>query len=177
MEAVKTTQSSWNEGRTLITSIRAEYADGSTLESFCSIDEENAVRRWNVRTYVDGPLVVSEERNHLGEFLRRREITLREREGMRDYLSENATESGGVYRWTAVDRVVPIDCLTIASLEISEAHREARELEIRASLDAYRRARARMTDEERAEERAEMSAAFGEGETVVDVITGERFEL
>jgi hypothetical protein len=32
-----------------------------------------------------------------------------------------------------------------------------------------------MTDEQRAEEAFEMRAAFGPGETVVDIVTGERF--
>lgn len=43
------------------------------------------------------------------------------------------------------------------------------------TLGAYREARANMTDEQRAEEAYEMRAAFGPGETVVDIFTGERF--
>jgi hypothetical protein len=44
-----------------------------------------------------------------------------------------------------------------------------------AIIADYRAARANMTDEQRAEEAFEMRAAFGPGETVVDVFTGERF--
>lgn len=45
----------------------------------------------------------------------------------------------------------------------------------RKAIEAYRAARAKMTDEDRAEEDYERRAAFGSGVEVVNVLTGERF--
>ena len=55
----------------------------------------------------------------------------------------------------------------------SAATRAAREAEVRADLESYRAAR-RVPS---ATEMAEMRAAFGEGATVVDVLTGEKIFL
>ena len=44
-------------------------------------------------------------------------------------------------------------------------------------IEEYREARARVTAEQRAEEMAEMRAAFGPGERVVNVLTGETTQL
>jgi len=53
------------------------------------------------------------------------------------------------------------------------ATRAAREAEVEADLESYRAARKAPS----AEELAEMRAAFGEGSTVVDVLTGEKIQL
>lgn len=55
----------------------------------------------------------------------------------------------------------------------SAATRAAREAEVKADLESYRAASRAPS----AEEMAEMRAAFGEGATVVDVLTGERIQL
>lgn len=55
----------------------------------------------------------------------------------------------------------------------SAATRAAREAEVKADLESYRAARRAPS----AEEMAEMRAAFGEGATVVDVLTGEKIQL
>ena len=52
----------------------------------------------------------------------------------------------------------------------AEATRAAREAETAAFLEEYRKNYQGPTEEEK----IEMRAAFGEGETVVDIITGER---
>lgn len=54
-----------------------------------------------------------------------------------------------------------------------EATRAARTEENEKALEEYRRNQRKAT----AEELAEMRAAFGEGETVVDIITGRRYSL
>lgn len=54
-----------------------------------------------------------------------------------------------------------------------EATRAAREAENAESIRRYQEFR--RTHGYSAEERAEMAAAFGEGEQVVDILTGERF--
>jgi hypothetical protein len=51
----------------------------------------------------------------------------------------------------------------------------ARKLHEAKTLEAYREARANRTREQKREERAEMLAAFGPGEEVVNVLTGETF--
>ena len=55
----------------------------------------------------------------------------------------------------------------------SAATRAAREAEVKADLESYRAARRAPS----AAEMAEMRAAFGEGSTVVDVLTGEKIFL
>lgn len=55
----------------------------------------------------------------------------------------------------------------------SAATQAAREAEVKADLESYRAARRAPS----AEEMAEMRAAFGEGATVVDVLTGEKIQL
>lgn len=57
------------------------------------------------------------------------------------------------------------------------AQEAAREQDVTESITAYRAARAQMTDEERAEELFEMRAAFGPGERVVNIFTGEVTQL
>ena len=57
------------------------------------------------------------------------------------------------------------------------ATRKAREINDRRNIEAYIEGRKNMSEEAKAEEMFEMRAAFGEGETVVNVITGERFAL
>ena len=84
----------------------------------------------------------------------------------------------GTCRWKSNNRVLPTDCreklshTPYRSLYDEEACKAADEAETAAFLENYRRNH-RTTDEER----MEMRAAFGEGATVVDVITGERISL
>jgi len=183
MESTKQTTRSWNEVRMdgreeSITSLRSEYDDGSTLETFVAVDDRNEIRRWNVRTYVDGDVIMVETRNAAGELCRTKRIRVADRDRTRKHIEDGATvTSDGVYRWISNGAVIPLDVLEEAGYEITEAHRAARDRDVDEAIAAYRKARASMTDEERAEELAEMRAAFGPGETVVDVLSGERFEL
>ena len=55
----------------------------------------------------------------------------------------------------------------------SAATQAAREAEVKADLESYRASRKAPNGEEL----AEMRAAFGEGTTVVNVLTGEKFKL
>jgi len=92
-------------------------------------------------------------------------------------LRHESTTVDGVTRWNASGNVVPFDVLESAGREVTREQRLAREREIDEAIASYKAARATMSEEAKAEERYEMLAAFGPGETVVDVITGERFEL
>lgn len=58
-----------------------------------------------------------------------------------------------------------------------EATAVARKISDKAAIDAYIKAQANRTQEQRDEELFEMRAAFGAGEKVVNVLTGEVYEL
>jgi hypothetical protein len=89
----------------------------------------------------------------------------------------------GVLLWNSNDRS-PMDDLTSLWLELDlidiavfRATAKAREAQNNAFFAEYRKAQTNRTPEQIAEERFEMRAAFGPGETVVNVITGERTTL
>lgn len=102
----------------------------------------------------------------------------REREKSERMLREDAyVDANGIYRWRSNDRVPHDDLLYWAGAndETRVAHDEVRTREDRESLRKYREAALarKRTPEEEAEHLYELRAAFGEGEEVVDVITGE----
>lgn len=85
-----------------------------------------------------------------------------------------------VVRWPSNDRVPPEDIrkqmltdglITQACFDKSAAAYEA---ETAQFLREYIKARRNRTAEQRAEEAFELRAAFGPGETIVNVFTGER---
>ena len=84
----------------------------------------------------------------------------------------------GICRWKSNNRVLPAECREKLSyspyrdLFDEDACKVADEKETAEALEAYRTTR-RTTEEER----MEMRAAFGEGVTVVDIISGERISL
>lgn len=85
-------------------------------------------------------------------------------------------DENGVAR-NCIGRVLMDDMLEkllhITDKADTEATRAAREAENEAFLEEYRKNYQGPTEEEK----AEMRAAFGEGETVVDIITGETYSL
>lgn len=85
-------------------------------------------------------------------------------------------DGNGVAR-NCIGRVLMDDMLEkvlhITDKASAEATRAARQAETAAFLEEYRKNYEGPTEEER----AEMRAAFGEGETVVDIITGQRISL
>ena len=85
-------------------------------------------------------------------------------------------DENGVAR-NCIGRVLMDDMLEkllhITDKANTEATRAARQAENEAFLEEYRKNYEGPTEEER----AEMRAAFGEGETVVDIITGQRISL
>ena len=83
---------------------------------------------------------------------------------------------GGAF-WNSNGNYLPADCAEILShtdfpFSLEETAR-AREAQTAAFLESYRKNYKGPS----AEERAEMKAAFGEGATVVDIISGERIRL
>ena len=88
---------------------------------------------------------------------------------------------GYVIRWKSNDNVPPADLLedwwrvdAISMCELKESEK-ARDRETSAFLDAYAESMRNHVPSD--EEMFEMRAAFGEGETVVNVITGRRIQL
>lgn len=101
---------------------------------------------------------------------------------------ENSVENGeiildldGAIRWKSNERVVPKHCREVLAhscyrgLLDEDACEAAEDVEIKASIESYREMRRNYVPSD--EELFEMRAAFGEGSTVVDVITGKAIRL
>ena len=87
---------------------------------------------------------------------------------------EIRTTIGGAAFWNSNGRIIPADAAEILSytdfpFSLEETNR-AREAQTAKFLENYHH-------ETTAEEKAEMRAAFGEGTTVVDILSGERIRL
>lgn len=97
----------------------------------------------------------------------------------REYvLGEDYDYRDGAFRWNSNGNVIPEDCmLSMAQFTTAEiqASQRVRSAETAAFLAEYREAQKNV--EPSAEELAEMRAAFGEGETVVNVLTGRVTKL
>jgi hypothetical protein len=93
-------------------------------------------------------------------------------------ISKTYTDDNGIIRWKSNDQIPFADKLEefgLSSYEI-KVHTDLRNNEVSAFIrDVYIPARENMTEEQKAEEAAERRAAFGPGEEVINVITGERF--
>lgn len=87
----------------------------------------------------------------------------------------------GAYVWQVNDNVPPAEVIEhwekgeLISPQDSEVASVLRSEQLNEALDQYRKAQRRMTPEEIQERRAEMRAAFGPGEEIIDIFTGERF--
>lgn len=113
----------------------------------------------------------------LGAFWKKnaeQEITKMQQRVDNDEIRTNA--NGGAF-WNSNGNYLPADCAEILShtdfpFSLEETNR-ARKAQNEAFLESYRKNYQGQT----AEEQAEMRAAFGEGATVVNVITGKRTRL
>lgn len=98
----------------------------------------------------------------------------RQAEKNREYIRENAYEDeDGILRWKTKDNPIPESTFREAYVEQPEGQVEARRKHTDEVLRKYRENYTPPSEEQK----AEMRAAFGEGETVVNAITGERIEL
>ncbi len=98
-----------------------------------------------------------------------------------DNLMNGTYTENGVLRWTSSNNVPPEDILELADhiclgFDMA-ATQEARKQDVSNALAAYIEAQNNRTPEQIAEEEAEMRAAFGPGETVVNVFTGKKVTL
>jgi hypothetical protein len=92
-------------------------------------------------------------------------------------------DEDGVIRWKSSNNVPPQDCLAefvaagLITFNVANKSQEQKKIDDAASIAQYVEGRANMSAEQKQEEMFEMRAAFGPGEKVVNVFTGETFEL
>jgi hypothetical protein len=83
------------------------------------------------------------------------------------------TEDGLVWRWASNNAVCPLDACQDYGIPVdAAAQAAARDAELTAFVASYKAARRNRRPS--AEERFELRAAFGPGQTVVNILTGER---
>jgi len=82
----------------------------------------------------------------------------------------------GAAHWVNNNAPVPMDVAADYEIKIdAERQQAAIDAHTAAFLAEYRKNRANMTDEQRAEEQFEARAAFGPNTDVVNIVTGEKF--
>ncbi len=109
-------------------------------------------------------------------------FTATDREDTHDSLAYERLDEPGVIRWKSNDRCVPVDICERMGWFDMDAQRAADEKDTTEFLAAYRKSQEEFevrTDDEamaiKAERAAEMRAAFGPGEEVVNIVTGQRY--
>ena len=90
-----------------------------------------------------------------------------------EFLYANSLSKGVWYN--RIGRVIAPSDVEAANFTCSTEQRIAYNKELDETLSNYREQQANLTDEQKAERDFEMRAAFGEGETVVNILTGEKF--
>jgi hypothetical protein len=86
--------------------------------------------------------------------------------------------SQGELRWVSNDAPIPLSCWTDGDLQMPPqpaSQKTAVEAHTDAVIAGYRESRKNYVHS--AEELAEMRATFGEGATIVDVITGQKVKV
>lgn len=90
-----------------------------------------------------------------------------------------ATSEGGVWRWESNGKVPFADmtgtwmALGLISENDHESSQAVRRREEEASIREYVRQQASLTPEQEAEQRADLLAAFGPGQNIVNALTGK----
>lgn len=98
---------------------------------------------------------------------------VREAERLRDWLRNDTIEDAGILRWKTNGHVVPSSTYRDAYCDPPIGSEQIERQEADAFLAEYRA----MQIEHDEETLAEMRAAFGEGTTVVNILTGHRTRL
>jgi len=104
-----------------------------------------------------------------------------EKQRLREDFNSNTYYDGDAVRWKSSKNAVPEDIMyfwrddgLVGDTEVA-ATEAARSDDLDKAITGYRWARANMTEEQKAEEAYERRAAFGEGERVINVFTGEEY--
>ena len=107
------------------------------------------------------------------------------RETLRGHIDRSYRMAGAsnVLKWVSNDRCIPHDIMLdlkrygmVDAITVETTRTVERE-ETDRFIEEYKMNRANMSAEAKAEEAAEMRAAFGPDQTVVNVLTGERTEI
>lgn len=95
-----------------------------------------------------------------------------------NFVTDSYRDEHGVIRWLSNGQVPFDDLLEKVGIDLTtrEDCRIARDADTAIFLQKYREAQANRTPEEIAEQQAHATAAFGPGETIVNVVTGEKFK-
>ena len=90
---------------------------------------------------------------------------------------DSYVDAYGITRWRSNDQVPPQEVLEDFRFTTDQlkTHKAFRDIDTEAFLIEYRRAQANRTPEQIAEQQFEARAAFGPGEEIVNVVTGERY--
>ena len=88
-----------------------------------------------------------------------------------DLRNDTYVDNNGVIRWESSDSIVPPSVFRHAWVEVPDTQVEAREDELDRLLNESKKSSGRT-----AEQMYERRAAFGEGKTVTNVLTGETYE-
>ena len=138
------------------------------------------------RTHNQYPILIDKFRNFLYKLDMTDYITAlgnptnpyhREAKTLVEKLKHEATITNGVIRWNSNGSVPPVECVALAvhvrlPIDLAECTR-VRDEETREFFNEYRKRNRGFSSEERMEMRAE----FGEGTTVINVITGRRVKV
>lgn len=98
---------------------------------------------------------------------------------VKSWLEGKAEFKNGAFRWKSSKNVPPKEIVNFWAMAgyITFAEAEASLKVGKAETDAFLKAYRKNPPKVTAEDRAEMRAAFGAGETVVNIITGKRTKL
>jgi hypothetical protein len=92
---------------------------------------------------------------------------------LRESLEKDTYEKDEILYWVSNDQVVPLRVFIDAGARAPAGQGEAEEQALAAFAKQYKEARKNYKPS--GEQMFEMRAAFGPGETVVDIITGQEF--
>jgi len=107
--------------------------------------------------------------------MRRALLDITRKELRRAIYNDTFYGEDGELRWRRNKQCVPLDIFEDAGVTPPVAQKRIRNKEVAQFLDEYRKANENRKYSE--EEVFEMRAAFGEGETVVDIVTGKKVQL
>lgn len=97
----------------------------------------------------------------------------KEKHDLRERMKTHSYEKDGVLYWKSNDHVIPPFVYKDADIPCPNNQQIAYQKQSNKFVAEYREARKNYVPSE--EEMFEMRAAFGPGETVVDIITGQKF--
>lgn len=126
-------------------------------------------------SYTENPLPEIGEQHPSRLYAKITQFDIRDAQRLREEFRTKAVERDGVLYWTSSGNTVPPDVFHTAFCTPSPSHLAGHAKQVDEQISAYRE---RMKDYvPSAEEMFEMRAAFGEGTTAVNVVTGQRTKL